>query len=101
VNGVPSLKHIKLTGCRNLVTIHESVGFLGKLESLDARGCCSSGISLSLLLPFTLRIVKLVDSLMHVGEGQKIVPWHYQLFQVRKTAKNKLEICISQTTIYT
>jgi len=40
VNGVPSLKHIKLTGCRNLVTIHESVGFLGKLESLDARGCC-------------------------------------------------------------
>ncbi|XP_027331302.1 TMV resistance protein N-like isoform X1 [Abrus precatorius] len=39
VSGVPSLKHIKLIACRKLISIDESVGFLEKLESLDAREC--------------------------------------------------------------
>ena len=35
----PSLKQLHLSHCKNLVKIHESVGFLDKLERWDLEGC--------------------------------------------------------------
>ena len=37
--GVPNLRELKLSHCRNLIVIHHSVGFLKKLENLDAHYC--------------------------------------------------------------
>ncbi|KAL2334994.1 hypothetical protein Fmac_016207 [Flemingia macrophylla] len=37
--GVPNLQDLSFRHCENLINIHESVGFLDKLKTLDADGC--------------------------------------------------------------
>ncbi|TKY68322.1 TMV resistance protein N [Spatholobus suberectus] len=39
LSGAPNLKELSLVFCENLVEIHESVGFLDKLEILNFEGC--------------------------------------------------------------
>ncbi|XP_020223697.1 TMV resistance protein N isoform X2 [Cajanus cajan] len=39
VCGVPNLQELSFRYCENLIKIHESVGFLDKLKTLDADGC--------------------------------------------------------------
>ncbi|KAL2339965.1 hypothetical protein Fmac_007905 [Flemingia macrophylla] len=39
VCGLPNLQELSFCYCENLINIHESVGFLDKLETLDADGC--------------------------------------------------------------
>ncbi|MED6161373.1 hypothetical protein PIB30_060186 [Stylosanthes scabra] len=40
VSGLQALQEISFRGCKNLVTVHSSVGFLGKLKMLNAEYCC-------------------------------------------------------------
>jgi Leucine-rich repeat (LRR) protein len=39
VSNLPNLKIFSFQGCKNLIEIHKSVGFLNKLEILNAEGC--------------------------------------------------------------
>ncbi|KAL2334991.1 hypothetical protein Fmac_016204 [Flemingia macrophylla] len=39
VRGVPNLQDLSFRYCENLINIHESVGFLDKLKTLNANGC--------------------------------------------------------------
>jgi Leucine-rich repeat (LRR) protein len=39
VSGAPNLERLSLVCCKNLVEIHDSVGFLDKLEILNVGGC--------------------------------------------------------------
>ncbi|QCD95833.1 internalin A [Vigna unguiculata] len=39
VSGMPNLEKISFKNCKSLNTIHDSIGFLGKLNSLNAVGC--------------------------------------------------------------
>ena len=39
VSGCPNLENLSFLGCKNLITVHDSVGLLGKLKTLDARWC--------------------------------------------------------------
>ncbi|XP_027941564.1 TMV resistance protein N-like isoform X1 [Vigna unguiculata] len=39
VSGLPNLEKVSFKNCKSLVTIHDSFGFLGKLNSLSAVGC--------------------------------------------------------------
>nr|WIL60024.1 nodulation protein [Melilotus officinalis] len=39
VSGLPNLEKFSFQNCHNLITIHNSVGYLNKLEILDALGC--------------------------------------------------------------
>ncbi|KAK2421697.1 TMV resistance protein N [Trifolium repens] len=39
VSGLPNLEEFSFERCKNLLTIHESVGFLNKLKILNAEGC--------------------------------------------------------------
>ncbi|KAK7274824.1 hypothetical protein RIF29_15923 [Crotalaria pallida] len=41
MSGAPMLKRLLLDDCKNLVEVHDSVGFLGKLEYLSAKSCKS------------------------------------------------------------
>ena len=50
----PNLKILYLSHCKNLVKIHESVGFLDKLERWDLKGCGKLQI-----LPNYLRLISL------------------------------------------
>ena len=50
----PNLKILYLSHCKNLVKIHESVGFLDKLERWDLKGCEKLQI-----LPNRLRLISL------------------------------------------
>ncbi|KAI4351967.1 hypothetical protein L6164_006265 [Bauhinia variegata] len=38
-SGVPNLRKLYLDNCYNLIEVHDSIGFLGKLEELSAAGC--------------------------------------------------------------
>ena len=40
VSGLPNLEKLSFQSCHNLITIHNSIGWLNKLEILDAT-CCS------------------------------------------------------------
>jgi len=40
VSGLPNLKKLSFENCKNLITIHNSIGLLNKLEILSAKGCC-------------------------------------------------------------
>lgn len=53
---IPSLEELDLSFCQNLVKVHESVGFLDKLQIWDLQGCEKLQI-----LPNTLRLKSLVD----------------------------------------
>jgi len=39
VSGLPNLERLSFPFCYSLITIHNSVGYLNKLEILDATGC--------------------------------------------------------------
>jgi len=39
ISGLPNLRKLSFRNCHNLITIHKSVGYLNKLEILDARKC--------------------------------------------------------------
>ncbi|KEH37535.1 putative TIR domain, winged helix-turn-helix DNA-binding domain-containing protein [Medicago truncatula] len=39
VSGLQSLKEFSFEECNNLITIHDSIGYLNKLEILNAQGC--------------------------------------------------------------
>jgi len=39
VSGLPNLERLSFPFCYSLITIHNSVGYLNKLEILDANGC--------------------------------------------------------------
>ncbi|XP_050917185.1 TMV resistance protein N isoform X4 [Lathyrus oleraceus] len=39
VSGLPNLEEFSFRKCENLVTVHDSIGFLNKLKILDAFGC--------------------------------------------------------------
>ncbi|XP_061337739.1 disease resistance protein Roq1-like [Gastrolobium bilobum] len=43
VSGLPNLEKFSFEGCVNLITIHDSVGFLDKLKILNANGCTRLG----------------------------------------------------------
>ncbi|MED6119979.1 hypothetical protein PIB30_016780 [Stylosanthes scabra] len=39
VSNLPTLEELSFRGCKNLTRIHSSIGFLGKLKTLDAERC--------------------------------------------------------------
>jgi len=39
VSGLPNLEKLSFQDCKNLITIHNSFGYLNKLEIVDATGC--------------------------------------------------------------
>ncbi|XP_024630774.1 TMV resistance protein N [Medicago truncatula] len=39
VSGLQNLEKFSFENCNNLITIHNSIGFLNKLETLNAKGC--------------------------------------------------------------
>jgi Leucine-rich repeat (LRR) protein len=39
VSCLPNVETLSFTNCKNLITIHDSVGFLNKLKTLNAMGC--------------------------------------------------------------
>jgi len=43
VSGAPNLEELSFGNCKNLINIHESVGFLNKLKMLNADGCSRLG----------------------------------------------------------
>ncbi|CAJ2666379.1 unnamed protein product [Trifolium pratense] len=43
VSGAPNLEELSFGDCKNLIKIHESVGFLNKLKMLNADGCSRLG----------------------------------------------------------
>ncbi|MCI04907.1 TMV resistance protein N-like, partial [Trifolium medium] len=60
MSGAPNLKKLHLDSCKSLVKVHNSVGFLEKLEDLNLN-CCTSlmvlprGINLPSLKTMSLR----------------------------------------------
>ncbi|CAI8587884.1 unnamed protein product [Vicia faba] len=60
MSGAPNLKKLHLDSCKNLVEVHDSVGFLEKLEDLNLNRCTSlsvlpHGINLPSLKTMSLR----------------------------------------------
>ncbi|KEH25980.1 disease resistance protein (NBS-LRR class) family protein [Medicago truncatula] len=49
-SGAPNLEELSFGNCKNLIKIHESVGFLNKLKMLNADGCSRLGTFPSLKL---------------------------------------------------
>ncbi|CAK8532255.1 unnamed protein product [Lathyrus sativus] len=39
ISGLPNLEKFSFENCNNLITIHNSIGYLNKLEILNAKGC--------------------------------------------------------------
>jgi hypothetical protein len=39
ISNLPNLEKISFKNCKNLITIHDSIGFLSKLQILNAEGC--------------------------------------------------------------
>ncbi|CAJ2665540.1 unnamed protein product [Trifolium pratense] len=60
VSGLPNLEKISFKNCVNLITIDNSIGFLSKLEFLNAKGCTKLRSFPSLKLP-SLKNLKLGD----------------------------------------
>ncbi|PNY10327.1 disease resistance protein (TIR-NBS-LRR class) [Trifolium pratense] len=63
MSGAPNLKKLHLDSCKRLVKVHDSVGFLGKLEDLNLNGCTGlkilpRGINLPSLKTMSLRNCK-------------------------------------------
>ncbi|CAJ1932086.1 unnamed protein product [Sphenostylis stenocarpa] len=59
MSGAPNLKKLHLDSCKNLVSIHDSVGFLTKLKNVNLTHCCSlrdlpRGINLTSLKTMSL-----------------------------------------------
>jgi len=40
VSSLPNLEELSINNCHNLITIHNSIGYLNKLEILIAKDCC-------------------------------------------------------------
>jgi Leucine-rich repeat (LRR) protein len=60
MSGAPNLKKLHLYSCKSLVEIHDSVGFLEKLEDFNHNGCTSlmvlpRGINLPSFITMSLR----------------------------------------------
>ncbi|KAH1062573.1 hypothetical protein GYH30_005502 [Glycine max] len=58
VSGVENLRQLRLDQCKNLTTVHESVGFLKKLAHLSASGCTNLR---NFLLKMFLPSLKVLD----------------------------------------
>jgi hypothetical protein len=56
VSSLQNLEKLSFACCKNLITIHNSVGYLNKLEFLDAVGCIKLECFPPLLLPFLKKL---------------------------------------------
>ena len=73
LSATPNIKELNLRGCKKLVEVHDSVGCLDKLESLDLESCfelqvlpsCMSMKSLKLLYHFQCKIIKRLLDIPH------------------------------------
>ena len=61
MSATPNVKKLDLCGCRKLVKIHESIGYLDKLESWDLCRCFELQILPSCIMMKSLKILNLFE----------------------------------------
>ncbi|XP_050278775.1 disease resistance protein RPV1-like [Quercus robur] len=61
LSATPNVKNLDLNDCRKLVKIHDSIGYLDKLESWDLRGCFELRILPSCIVMKSLKFLFLLD----------------------------------------
>ena len=57
LSATPNVKNLDLNDCRKLVKIHDSIGYLDKLESWDLKGCFELRILPSCIVMKSLKLL--------------------------------------------
>ena len=61
LSATPNIKKLDLRDCTKLVKIHDSIGYLDKLESWDLRGCIELQILPSCIMMKSIKYLRLYE----------------------------------------